>query len=95
MDLIPSLLLRALVGKMEFVQLSRANLLDWVREQWNPFIQNVPKVLALVNGWYLFHFLSEDDRKAIEKRYKVHGKGSLVLSIWNVHFDPRSTKLEK
>ena len=95
MDLVPTLSMRSLVGKMEFVQLTKSELLKWVREQWKPIIQNVPRVLALVNGWYVIHFLSEEDRQVVGERFSVYKKGSLVLSRWNVHLDPRTAKLEK
>ena len=94
-DLVSTLSMRSLVGKMELVKLSREDLLEWVRVQWKPFIQNIPRVLSLVNGWFIFHFMSEEDSKAVEERFWVHGKGSLVLSRWNVHFDPRTKDLEK
>ena len=43
----------------------------------------------------MFHFLLEEDRKAVEERLWVFCKGSLVLSQWNVHFDPRMSTLAK
>ena len=61
MDLVPALSLRSLVGKMEFVKISRVDLLEWIRDVWKPFIKNIPRVLALVNG-FVFHFLLEEDR---------------------------------
>ena len=55
----------------------------------------MPNILALVNGLYVFHFLFEEDIQVVEECFWVHGKRSLVLSIWNVHFDPRTAKIEK
>lgn len=49
----------------------------------------------LSNGWILFHFLSVEDRDAIESRFWVIGRGLLVLSKWYPSFDPRKEKLLK
>ena len=84
-----------LTNKVEFVKLSRTELLDSIHEQWKSFIQKILRVLTLVNGWFMFHFLLEEDRKVVEEWLWVFGKGSLVLSQWNVHFDPRMSTLAK
>ena len=55
--------------KMEFLKISRVKLLEWIREQWKPYIKNISRVLAMVNGWFAFHFLYEEDRQVVEKRY--------------------------
>ena len=84
-----------LTKKVEFVKLTRMKLLDWIHDQWKSFIQKILRVLTLVNSWFMFHFLSEEDRKVVEEWLWVFGKGSLVLSRWNVHFDPRMSTLAK
>ena len=49
----------------------------------------------MVNGWIVFHFLFEEDRKVIEGKFSVLGMGSLVFSRWHVGFDPRNEKLSR
>ena len=49
----------------------------------------------LVNGWVVFHFLSEEDKRAIEGWFWVIGRGYLVLVRWKVDFDPWKSKLAK
>ena len=69
--------------------------MTWVREHWKPILKFVPKVLSLVNGWVLFQFLYEEDRLIIKGQYWVISQGSLVLSHWQVGFDPRMERLIK
>ena len=49
----------------------------------------------MVNESFLFHFLFEEDRMAVEEKLLVYGKGFLVLSCWSVDFDPRKAKISK
>ena len=60
-----------------------------------PISNNAPRVIALVNDSFVFHFLSEEDRLAVEERFWVYSKGSMVLFWWSVDFDPRMAKLTK
>ena len=95
MDMVLTLSQRSLVGKFEFINLTKNEILEWIREKWKPFIKNIPKVLALVNGWFVFHFSSEEDKIVVEEHFWVYGRGSLVLSHWCVQFDPWKLKMVK
>ena len=53
-DMVVALSKRCLVGRFEYLKLSREAILSWVREHWRPLLKFVPKVLSLVNGWTLF-----------------------------------------
>ena len=57
---------RDLIGKFEYINMSRGDILSWVWRKWKPFIENMPKVFMLVNGWVFFQFLLEEDRRIIE-----------------------------
>ena len=50
--MVHSISTNALVGKLEFVKLSRLELLDWVREKWKPLIKTILRVLMLMKGWF-------------------------------------------
>ena len=50
--MVHSISANTLVGKLEFVKLSRLELLDWVREKWKPLIKTILRVLMLMKGWF-------------------------------------------
>ena len=66
-DMVNYLTQRALIEKFEYIKLSRLNILSSVHNKWKPYIENIPRVLTLVNGWEVFQFLSEIDIKVIEE----------------------------
>ena len=79
MDTLEALAKRSLVGKFEFIKLSRAKILEWIRVVWNPFLKYVPRVILLANRCIIFQLLSEEDRWVIESQFWVVGHGLLVL----------------
>ena len=78
-DMVLALSNRALVVRFEYLKLSRAFVISWVREYWKSLLISVPKVLTLVNGWTMFQFLTIKDCATVESRYWILGEGSLVL----------------
>ena len=85
----------ALVGKFEFIKITRLEFLDWVRLKWNPLIKTVPRDLMIMNDWICFHFLLAEDRMKIEERFRVIEKGSLVLTRWHIGFNLWKERLLK
>ena len=69
MDMLSVLSQRNLVGKFDFIKLNRNTILDRIQCKWKSFISNIHRVLMLVNGWIVFQFMTEEDRKAIEECY--------------------------
>ena len=47
----------------------RADVLAWVRDCWKPLLKLVPKVLSLVNGWFMFQFMMVEDCDIIAAQY--------------------------
>ena len=60
-DKVQSYAQRALVGRLEFVWITRAAMLVWMREACVPVIGYMPRFTFLLNGWCSFHFLEELD----------------------------------
>jgi len=56
-DMVLSLSKNSLVGKFEFIKLSRMEFMDWVSKKWKPIIKSMPRVLVLTNSWIYFQFL--------------------------------------
>jgi len=56
-DMVLSLSKNSLVGKFEFIKLSRMEFMDWVSKKWKPIIKSMPRVLVLTNSWICFQFL--------------------------------------
>ena len=79
MDALEALAKRSLVGKFEFIKHSRAEILEWIRVVWNPFLKYVSRVILLANRWIIFQLLLEEDRWVIKSQFWVVGHGLLVL----------------
>ena len=86
---------RALVGRFEYIKLTRVDILPWIRSKWKSFLTNIPRVMTLINGWVVFHFLLVEDREPIERHFWVINMGSLVLAPWTFGFDPQKTRMER
>lgn len=59
-----------------------------IQNNWSLILQYKSKVGVLLNGWFGFHFLKQEDAKKIMSSPWVHGHGFLSLQKWSVGFDP-------
>ena len=94
-DKVQSYAQRALVGRIEFVRITRAAMLAWMREAWVPVIGYTLRFTFLLNGWCSFHFLEELDAIIILRGIWLIKHGSLMLSRWYVGFDPIIEPIKK
>ena len=83
----------ALVGRMENVKVSFEALREWLQVHWKPILLYTPLFSTLINGWYIFHFLSAKDRENIEKISWFIGRGSMVLQRWSTNFNPAHSRV--
>lgn len=65
-EMVQALSNRALLGKSEFIKLSRSEILNWIRIKCKSIINHIRRVIILMNGWICFLLLSKVDRKNIE-----------------------------
>jgi len=77
-----------MVGRMENVKVSFEVLRDWIKVHWKPILHYAPLFSTLINGWYIFHFLSVKDRECISTCPWLIGRGSMVLHRWSTGFNP-------
>ena len=66
----------ALSGRCLWVFCSSCGFVKLGSREWG----NVSQKVALVNGWYTFYFLSEEDRVVAEEHFWVIGRGFIVLT---------------
>ena len=69
--MVQALTSRAFLGRMEYVKLSKVNIIEWITKTWKLIINYVPRVITLVNGWFYFHFLSKERLYEILSRFWV------------------------
>lgn len=60
----------------------------WVETKWKSLLGYMPLVVQLMNGWYNFHFLSQDDLHKIKALPWIKGSGFLALHPWYIVFNP-------
>ena len=70
LDKVISLQKYALVGIWYFSDLLEEEMRDWVESKWKTLLDYAPMVSKLVNSWYNFHFLCQED---LEKILRLHG----------------------
>ncbi len=51
----------------------------WVETKWKKLLGYMPSVLKLMNGWYNFHFMSQDNLNKINALPWIKGRGFLAL----------------
>jgi len=76
----------AMVGRLENVKVTFETLREWLKVHWKPLLDYTPLFSTLINGWYIFHFLSAKDRECIENCPWLIGRGSIVLQRWTTNF---------
>jgi len=60
---------------------------ECIQNTWSSLLGYRPKVSFMVNGWFRFHFLKEEDATNIVAFPSFKGRGFLVLQNWKVEFD--------
>lgn len=58
----------ALVGRMENTRVTFEELKLWILHHWKPLLGYAPRFSTLVNGWFIFHFVTVKDRVLIAKK---------------------------
>lgn len=56
--------------------------------KWKSLLGYMPSVVRLLNGWFIFHFLSYDNFNKIKALSWIKGRGFLALHSWYVGFNP-------
>lgn len=62
---IVSLQKRALVGRWHFSSMEDGQFRIWIGDKWNALLRYIPTIVRLMNHWYNFHFLKEQDLEMI------------------------------
>ena len=93
MDRVQHLTECAMLGHLENVKVTFEAMREWLVKHWKPILEYTPLFSTLVNGWYIFHFLSIKDRESISNRPWLLGRGSLVLQQWSVGFNPTHERI--
>ena len=75
------------MGRFKYLKNTSADILSWICSKWKPFNSNIIRVMTLVNGLVIFHFVSVEDKGLLV--YWVIDKGLLVLAHWTFDFDRR------
>jgi len=77
-----------MVGRIENFSPNMIVVMDWIKYFWKPILRHCPRVVVLLNGWWIFHFLLVADCEVSSRSSWMIGRGSLVLSGWHVDFNP-------
>lgn len=60
----------------------------WVEIKWKTLLRYMPSVVRLMNGWYNFHFHSQDDLNKMKTLSWIKGRGFFELHSWYIRFNP-------
>lgn len=60
----------------------------WIGDKWNALLGYAPTIVRLMNNWYNFHFLKEQDLEIVFSLPWVHDKIFLALHKWYIGFNP-------
>ena len=93
MDRVESLCSRALIGRLEYISLSKDGWVEWETLHWKPIIHYVPSITLLANNWLVFVFLKESDASLILENLWPVLEGSVVLKKWHSGFDPLTERV--
>ena len=83
------------MGRIEYCHLGKKEWVEWENEHWKPILTYIPTISLLAKGWIVFMFMEEEHASVIRDSLWRIGKGSLVLGIWHVHFDPLRERVMK
>jgi hypothetical protein len=54
LDKVEALSNHALVGRFEYISLIRGEVINWINEEWKPFLSYCHGYLTLMKGWVCF-----------------------------------------
>ena len=74
LDKVDILAKRDLIGKVDFISMSEADIKNWGLDSWTPILQYKPRLSFLLNSQEVFHFLEEVDLLNILSVKWVRGK---------------------
>lgn len=77
-----------LVGRWEFIKMNGIQMKEWTQKSGASLLGYRPNVSVIVNRWFGFHFLNEEDALKIAGLPWVKGRDFLALQHWKVGFDP-------
>lgn len=77
-----------LVGIWFFTNIPEQDIYELVRIKWMPILGYPLKARRLMNSWYIFQFMHQDDIEQIMKIAWVWGHNFLLLYRWYVGFNP-------
>lgn len=69
---------RVLVGFMEYLNMSRMELLQWAQDTWKPLVDYYPCIFSLPKGWFAFVFLWKEHAERVLNSFWLINEGSLV-----------------
>jgi hypothetical protein len=80
---------RGLVGQFMGLWPSTKTTDNWIQRNWRPLIKNSVTCYAVGKGYYIFEFISQEDRDLIFRNgpYFMGAQG-LYLNRWTPNFDP-------
>jgi hypothetical protein len=79
---------RGLVGKFMGLWPSSKTTDNWIQKNWCPLIQNNVTCYAVGRGFFIFEFISEEDRELIFRNGPYFmGTQGLYLNFWMPFFD--------
>jgi hypothetical protein len=80
---------RGLVGKFMGLWPSTRSTDNWIQRNWRPLIQNNVTCYAVGRGFFIFEFISQEDRDLIFRNGPYFmGTQGLYLNRWTPSFDP-------
>jgi hypothetical protein len=82
---------RGLVGQFMGIWPSARTTDNWIQRNWRPLIKNSVTCYAVGRGYYIFEFISQEDRDLIFRNGPYFmGTQGLYLNRWTPNFDPTS-----
>jgi hypothetical protein len=80
---------RGLVGQFMGLWPSARSTDNWIQRNWHPLIQNSVTCYAVGRGFFIFEFISQEDRDLIFRNgpYFMGAQG-IYLNHWTPSFDP-------
>jgi hypothetical protein len=82
---------RGLVGQFMGLWPSTRTTDNWIQRNWRPLIKNSVTCYAVGRGYFIFEFISQEDRDLIFRNGPYFmGTQGLYLNRWTPNFDPAS-----
>ena len=88
LDMVQCLTSMVLLGMFEYISLYRSDIFYWITWEWKPLMNNIPRVIMLINGWLYLHFLSKEIVLFVQSHYWFMGMESSILYLWESTFKP-------